>query len=182
VALVASIGTVRKMGLTVGKTKWTARAALVLVVVALAASCGDSGTSAESSPTTSERLIEAPLDLAAAVQVAARGEDLVVIESGTNDAAILRTSEGTWSWLPSIGGDGAWEYVTVGPTVVAGGYECNSEEDGNGFCPDATVTYFRLADDLSGWERLDAPAQAATSDIEMTASIGPQQHAMFIIG
>lgn len=181
-ALVASTDTVRGVGLRVGKTKWAARAGLVLVVVAMAASCGDSGTSGESSPTTLDRLTEAPLDLTAGVQVAGRGEDLVVIESGTNDAAIRWATDGTWSALPSIGVNGAWEYVTVGPTVVAGGYECQSDDDGTGYCPDAIVTYFRLAEDLSSWERLDAPAPEATSDIEMTASIGPQDHALFIAG
>ncbi len=153
-----------------------------MVVVAIAASCGDSGTAGPSSPTTLERLTEAPLDLAAAVQVAGRGDDLVVIESGTNDAAIRWASDGSWSSLPSIGVNGAWQYVTVGPTVVAGGYECNSDDDGTGYCPDAHVTYFRLAEDLSSWKRLDAPAPEATSDIEMTASIGPQDHALFIAG
>jgi hypothetical protein len=155
---------------------------LVLVVVAVAASCGDSSASGESSPAALERLAEAPVDLAAGVQVAGRGEDLVVIEAGTNDVAIRWTSDGTWSALPPIGVDGSWQYVTVGPTVVAGGYECRSDDDGAGHCPDATVTYFRLAEDLSGWERLDAPAPEATSDVEMTASIGPQEHALFVAG
>lgn len=170
------------VGLRVGRTKWAARAGLVLVVVVMAASCGDSSTAGESSPAALERLVEAPVDLAAGVQVAGRGEDLVVIEAGTNDVAIRWTSDSTWSALPSIGVDGAWQYVTVGPTVVAGGYECRSGDDGTGYCADATVTYFRLAEDLSGWERLDAPAPATTSDLDLTASIGPQDHALFIAG
>lgn len=107
------------------------------------------------------------------------GERLVAVDDRADEAAI-RDPDGTWTELPTIEQEGVWHYTSVGPIVVAGGYTCdNGREDQS--CR-GVVALYRLEPDLSGWTRLDVPHAEATSDTELTASIGPQQVGDFSIG
>lgn len=92
----------------------------------------------------------------------------------------IRFTDGTWSELPQIEDEGVWRYVTVGPTVVAGGYSCTDEsaEDACG----GEVSAFRLAEDLSDWERLDTPKESLGPEPELTVTTGPQNVGVFDIG
>ncbi|HTN99920.1 MAG TPA: hypothetical protein VL068_04525 [Microthrixaceae bacterium] len=123
-----------------------------------------------------------PFDLETRAGAAVRGEELVVAQQGTNRIAV-RWADGSWSEAPGIKAEGFWYYRTVGPTVVAGGYQCESMSDESG-CEGVTPSFYRLAADLSGWQKLDSPkpTQPLTANVEVRAEQGLRAWALFSVG
>ena len=176
------------VGLRIGWTESGSRAGAYAAVVALClvgVSCS-SGEKVDSTSATSPGRSESPpFDLATMTGAAGRGDDLVVVQEGTNRAAI-RWADGSWSEAPGIDAEGFWFYRTVGPTVVAGGYECDSLNDEGG-CEGAEPLFYRLEDD--GWQELDAPEPSQPlgggpldGEVELTAVRGPRDWGLFRVG
>ena len=163
------------------RTDTGSRAGVYAVVVALcliSVSC-TSGETADPTSTTSPARTDEPPFEPVGFNAAGRGNDLVVIDA-LSDQMAIRFADGTWSALPSIPDNGVWRYVTVGPTVVAGGYSCAGQNP-DGECS-GDVSAFRLAEDLSAWERLDTPKESVDPETEMTVTTGPQEVGVFNIG
>lgn len=151
-----------------------ARAVLAAVALALLGACGESTADPGAPASELERSPEPPFDLSSGFRVAGRGDDLVVLQYATDAAAIRWTADGTWSTLPSFDDEGYFEFVTIGPTVVAGGFTCSNSFSADGYCTDGEVALFRLSEDLTEWTRLEVPDIPVTSEPELTASTGPQ--------
>ncbi len=150
-------------------------------LVLLAASCAgeqsllplDAGPGRTESP---------PFELSTVSAGGARGDDLVVVQAGTDRVAI-RFADGTWSELPAIDATGSWLYRSTGSDIIAGGYRCDAlSEDGG--CERGAPSFLRLEDDLSGWRELDQspPGTPVSGEIELTAQLVAGDRALFTVG
>lgn len=109
------------------------------------------------------------------------GDDLVVISPnygpGPYEAA-LRRADGTWWELPPVPFDGHVQLATAGDRAVAGGVACAGWR-----CSDGELAFAILAEDRSGWVRLDAPDVALSpTNTEITTSPDLGPFARFSIG
>lgn len=160
---------------------WVTAALLALCVLSISA-CGDSGESSATSTTASERASTPPFELSTVVGGGGRGADFVAVQADSNRVAV-RFADGTWEEIPAIDATGSWLYRSIGSTVIAGGYRCESPPAG-GSCADGEPTFFMLDDDLSGWRELEAPpaTDALSGEIELTALPATSGRAMFSVG
>lgn len=151
--------------------------ASIVVSTLLLVACGGPG---HSTATTQARSDTPPFDVSTIAGAASRGDDLVVVQERTNRVAI-RWADGSWSEAPAIDAEGSWFYRTVGPTVVAGGFECDSLDDAGG-CAGAEPSFYRFAED--GWQKLDAPdpTQPLRAEVELTAEQRLRDWGLFKVG
>lgn len=109
------------------------------------------------------------------------GDDLVVISPNYGPGpyrAALRRNDGTWWELPPVPFDGHVQLATAGDRAVAGGVACAGWRCGGG-----ELAFAMLAEDRSGWVRLDAPdVELSPTETEITTSPGPSPFAEFAIG
>ncbi|MFN7148578.1 MAG: hypothetical protein ACK4V6_03775 [Microthrixaceae bacterium] len=162
-------------------TRW-GMAALVAMCVLSNAACGGTDES-RATPTTSDvRSSTPPFELATVAAGGGRGSDLVVVQFESNRAAV-RFADGTWTEIPGIEATGSWLYRSIGSTVIAGGFRCESLSE-DGACPEGEPSFFMLEDDLSGWRELDAPPATVplSDEIELTALPATTGWAMFSVG
>jgi hypothetical protein len=90
----------------------------------------------------------------------------------------LRRDDGTWWKLPPVPFEGYAQLATAGDRAVVGGIACTDSG-----CSEGELAFAMLAEDRSGWVRLDAPdVELSPSETEMTSSPGPSPFAEFAIG
>ncbi|MGB6056909.1 MAG: hypothetical protein WBF71_01490 [Microthrixaceae bacterium] len=108
---------------------------------------------------------------------AAAGDDLVVIDWRSGEAA-LRRADGTWWKLPSAPFNGSLQMATAGNRAVTGGIACT-----NSGCTKGELAFAMLNEEHTAWTRLEAPkVPLSPSDTEMTTAPGPTKFAEFLIG
>lgn len=159
-----------------------ATAALVTLCVAIGAACAGTDAPRAASTTSQVRSPTPPFDLATVGAGGGRGSDLAVVQVESNRAAV-RFADGTWAEIPGIDATGSWLYRSIGSTMVAGGFRCETPSV-DGTCADGEPSFFMLEDDLSGWRELEAPAATSplSGEIELTALPATSGWAMFSVG